>query len=672
MSPASLRNPALRRAFRRLTGGGAAVAIVLAAGVLSRAQSPPPPPAGAAPSSEETPTAAGPEAGVPSFLKGVDLALPSQDAFRSWPPAEILEHRFWFPWVVPSFRKAQLFDRPVLFVMLTPWSRGSQRFFREVLGEPRVARTVNESFIAVLVDADRRPDIRERYQTGTWPVTALLLPDGAPMLSRANPRGVEMPITAGSVSPDMMLFLLTEGRTYYDRQAASLRESAATWVAREAHEETATRGTVDDAASDQVARWLVGNYDREAGGFGVAAKFLVPGLEEYAAIRAARGQADLLEATRGTISKMLQSPLYDARDGGLHRLSAAPSWGDIQYEKMLEVNAQLARELVFAVRSGGSPELRKALADTSRFIVRVLGRPGGGFYLGQSADPGSQDGGGYWKSPAAEGHAPPIDRLVLAGPNALAGAALLRAGAILEDESLERAGREAVDLVLERSVKPGRGAEHILDVEPDGRRYLETQAAVAFGLVDAYESTGTPRYLEAAKDVVEFARHNLLTPGEATLRDSLPDAMPVGLLANPRHPMRDNAMLARAMVRINALGAADDYREQAASILGGFTGSPTAYAVYGTLLALAVEETLQPPLVVRIESRAGDPKAEALRRAALRLSWPWTVVSTAEKAKGGAVAIASWRGASRRAEDPGTLEREVRELTAAPAAETKR
>src|SRR6185436_11935980 len=117
----------------------------------------------------------------------------------------------------------------------------------------------------------------------------------------------------------------------------------------------------------------------------------------------------------------------------------------------------------------------------------------------------SPDGGRYWTAEADRGSPPPVDRLVLSGANALAGAALLRAAAWLGDPAAASAGRSALDMVLERAYARGRGVDHVIEPRPESRRFLVTQADVAFGLVDAYETTGEARYLTAARDIVDFS-----------------------------------------------------------------------------------------------------------------------------------------------------------------------
>ncbi len=44
--------------------------------------------------------------------------------------------------------------------------------------DPEVIRLINENFIPVRVDNDRRPEINRRYNQGGWPSTVFLEPHG--------------------------------------------------------------------------------------------------------------------------------------------------------------------------------------------------------------------------------------------------------------------------------------------------------------------------------------------------------------------------------------------------------------------------------------------------------------------------------------------------------------
>ncbi len=615
---------------------------------------------------EDAPATAPQAAQLDAHLKGVDLARPAQIAFRFWPPPEIVERLYRLPWTSMSFRRAALFRRPIFMVMTVSWNRLSQRMVQETLADPKVLRAVNDGYVTVLVSADRRPDIRERYQTGTWPVAAFLLPDGNPILSQANPQGVALPITFGFVEPDRMLFFLEQGQIYWAKWSNLLLGVGEIWAGREGGiAEPRQEGKVAEEASDALTRWLLGNFDAQNGGFEAAPKFVIGGLAEYAALREARLVPALAKPAATTLEKLVQGPLYDRREGGVHRLAAVPNWRLIQYEKMLEGNAELVRDLTFALRRMESEDLRAALRDTSRFVTTVLARPGGGFYLAQGPDPTTLDGGGYWNAAERPKESPPVERLVLAGPNAMAGAALLRAGAHLGEEALMQAGRQALDLVLERGYQAGRGVGHVLEPFPEPFRFLWSQADAAFALTDAYESTGDPRYLKAARDIADFCVNNLLVKGEQAFRDRLADAVPIGLLANPRHPATANARLARAMVRLALHGQGEAYRDRARAVLETYVGDLVAYKTHGVELALGVEELIRDPLVIRIEGDPRNPATQALRKAALGAGWPWTLVSTGG-AEGAPAAHLAYGDVQRRVTDPESLRREALAMTPHP------
>ena len=600
-----------------------------------------------------------------SYLQGLDLELPAQEAFRGWPPRQLVERPYWLPWSWLSLQRASLFNRPIFLVLTVDSARASKRLIDEVLSDPRVLRTLNAGYVSIMVNADLRPDLRERYQTGAWPSVAFLLPNGKPLLSQANDLGLARPITTTAVDAETMLFLLREGTVYWNRRSDLLMQVGEDWARREGPTEP-LRGTVDAAASQWMTDWLLANADRSDGGFGAVPKHVLPGLEEYAGLRRSRGLDDLSEQSRITLERLVASPLFDAREGGVHRIATQPSFTGIEYEKMLAGNAALLRELTFALRARDSEPLREALAATGRFLLSVLARPGGGFYLAQRADPASPDGGGYWNAPAGEAVAPALDKAVLAGPNAVAGAALMRAGLYLGDEGMRRAGRAALELVFERALLPGGSVRHAIEPAPSARAYLVSQADVALAFADAYETTGEARYLVAAQTVADFARANLHDPYGGGLRDHVADPVPLGLLGNPRRPLRPNVRLARAMLRLSAHGMGQHYREDAMKILFSFAGDLAAFRTHGIEAALAIEEAISEPLLIRLSGAPSDPASARFRRAAINSPWPWLLIQTGAVADDPVAGVElRWNGARREVAEPEAVHEAIRDLIAA-------
>jgi uncharacterized protein YyaL (SSP411 family) len=602
---------------------------------------------------------------LPPYLKGIDLNVPAQWAFITWPSKELQERAYWLPWSALSLQRAILLNQPIFLLVTVPWNRAAQQMASGALADPLVLRTLNHDYMSLLVSADRRPDIYARYGTGNWPAISLLLPNASPMLSQANEQGKALPISIGPTTAKNVLFNLSEGRKYFDKWQDVLQGVSQVYEKRVDLEELKS-GAVNAKAIDPVVRWLLGNVDAKNGGFGPAPKYVLPGLMEWAFLRDDQGRPSLLDPARNTLKKMAASPLYDARDGGFHRMAVAPDWGGIQYEKMLESNVEMIRELVFALREGDDPALRDALRTTVRFVTTVLARPSEGFYLAQIADPTSADGGGYWQAATSNNaKAPPVDKLVLAGPNAMAGASLLRAGALLNDSALEAQGRAALDLILARAVIAGRGTEHVIESEDERGRYLVTQSKVALALEDAYEATGDPRYLAGAKDVATFVRNNLKVGDETAFRDHLPATPEFGLLDMPLRPMQDNARFARALVRLAAQGVEDDGRAVAEQILGSYAGDLAIHGVRAIEPGLAIDEFLTDPLVVSIDGPVDDPQTRALRRAALNLNHGWVVIKTGPGS--GPAATLTARGTTRRVTDPAALAGQLKALVKATA-----
>ena len=108
----------------------------------------------------------------------LDLDVPAQHAFRDWPPVALRERPYWLPWSREVFQRATLFGEPVFFLLTVNWNRAAQQLEQATLADRDVLRLINSRYVSLKVNADLRPDIRERYQTGVWPAVAFLLPNG--------------------------------------------------------------------------------------------------------------------------------------------------------------------------------------------------------------------------------------------------------------------------------------------------------------------------------------------------------------------------------------------------------------------------------------------------------------------------------------------------------------
>ena len=84
----------------------------------------------------------------------------------------------WLEWSAEAFGRAATARKPVLLSLVTAWSDECATMDVSTYSHPDVESLVADRFIAIHVDADRRPDINERYNLGGWPTTVFLTDRG--------------------------------------------------------------------------------------------------------------------------------------------------------------------------------------------------------------------------------------------------------------------------------------------------------------------------------------------------------------------------------------------------------------------------------------------------------------------------------------------------------------
>src|SRR5688500_4204667 len=87
----------------------------------------------------------------------------------------------WLAWGADAFARASRERKPVLLSITAAWCRACDEMDRTTYADTAVAALIRDRFVPVRVDADRRPDINERYNLGGWPTTAFLTADAGLM-----------------------------------------------------------------------------------------------------------------------------------------------------------------------------------------------------------------------------------------------------------------------------------------------------------------------------------------------------------------------------------------------------------------------------------------------------------------------------------------------------------
>lgn len=299
----------------------------------------------------------------------------------------------WYPWGEAAFRKAKEENKPVLLSIGYSTCHWCHVMAQESFADEQVAGLLNESFVAIKVDREERPDIDAIYMrvcqgmtgSGGWPLTILMTPEQAPFF-------------AGTYLPKSAFYhLLQETKKIWKENPDGLWRTGrqlVNWLRQPAAESD----MVDPKALwEQAVSWFEAAYDRRWGGSLPAPKFpsahMLSFLLRYAQKEKAENGAAIREMVDQTLQKMAQGGIHDHIGGGFSRYSTDEKWLMPHFEKTLYDNALLA----MAYSEAGYDELARQTLD---YLLRELRHEEGGFYCGQDADSQGQEGLFYlWSKP---------------------------------------------------------------------------------------------------------------------------------------------------------------------------------------------------------------------------------------------------------------------------------
>ena len=442
-----------------------------------------------------------------------------------------------------AFEAAQKEGKPLFLLISAVWCYWCRYFEQQVLADAEVSKYLNQHYVSVFVDHDRRPDLVRKYARGL-PMIVLFAPDGrmrqsfAGVLKRDDFLSVVKHVAASpslptETGPVAVLNPAPLSPKTYQR----LREGMLTFVAE--------------------------NLDTAYGGFGAGDKYpqarlLALLLELYRATNDRR----YLVAVEKSLDGILGA-LYDRVDGGFFRYAEGREWRTPHYEKLLHVNAALAAVFGEAHRVTGNSRYREAADGTAAYLLRSLyDTTDGGFYSSQSADPA------YYHLSTRERQAarqPPVNRDKITAWNAEAAMALLALSQSSGRKDLRDTALRTLEFVRATLIGD-KGAFHLYDPRT-GRRYgegqVEANAWAALGLLEGYRSARVEAHRQAAEQVLRFAVAELFDAGRGAFSEdkSLPP------------PLDANGVMAEALLRAQQVGPRGDYLDVARRVLVTFGGT---------------------------------------------------------------------------------------------------
>ncbi len=496
----------------------------------------------------------------------------------------------WREWEPEAFSEAETEGKLIFLDISATWCHWCHVLDKTSLSDPRIVRLLNDSFVPIRVDTDRRPDINGRYNQGGWPTTAVLLPDGR-LLTGAT-----------YLPPDSLFEVLSRCTDFYRRDRIGIeRYLAETAVpsAPSAYEGRSASATPDGPRPEDlslVKHSVLAHYDPLHPGFFREPKFLVPEILSF--LR----DAWVLEGNRETediflkvLRAMGSSAVFDAVEGGFFRYATRRDWTEPHYEKLLADNAEMLSLYASAYERTGEDYFAGIAGKTARFLFSRLRDPRtGAFFSSQDADEEyyRQDAEGRSRRPA-----PSIDRTVISEYNGRAISGLVSAHRAFRGGLEIPAGKGMTFLSI--AVHLGEFLRaNLWDREEGQIRYCEDGAAesghladnvsVAEAYLDLWEAAGREEYLAWAGEILDGSVRRFFSPKASGFLDLRLRAGDPGPLDLPLVPFSLNARMACALARYSREADRTDLLAVVDMTLKGlsaeFVGRAAFCAPYGSAL----------------------------------------------------------------------------------------
>ncbi|MBI4214694.1 thioredoxin domain-containing protein [archaeon] len=495
----------------------------------------------------------------------------------------------WREWSRSAFDEARTAGKPILLSISATWCHWCHRMDKDNYEDAETTKLVNDLYVPVRVDTDRRPDVNERYNQGGWPSTAFLDAEG-----RVIAGGTYIPPATFKQALRRIAQELQEsssGRLRVERVERVTEKPATKPLETAAAMSPAAAMGLEEVVPQEI-RLLSSSFDDLFGGFGNAPKFPAPYAVELALLAWRKtGKAEYELIARKTLDGMLN--IFDSKDGGFFRYATRREWIAPHYEKMLETNAQMLRLYSLAYFLTQNKEYELAAKDTSKFIEENLF--GKAFYASMNSEEE------YYQTEDRKRMQPPsVDQTYFADMNGLAAYCFLDATNWLGNSRLKGVAYKAIDNCLQSLVDINGKVTHFKGSQLNG--LLADQAWLSIACLRAFEQDAPQRtrYLNSARHIIEWTLENLDSKG-AFYGD-------LGLEIGQERtkPMDSNAVFCNALFKLAHIDRREALFQKARLALEEYAGTFTLYGPNASGYALSVYGLLNNFEITLVDIGAGE------------------------------------------------------------------
>ncbi len=519
----------------------------------------------------------------------------------------------WHEYNQETFDLAKKEDKPLFMLITAVWCYWCHVFRDETLHQPEAVDYINNNFIPVFVDADKRQDLTRQYLAGGWPSTVIFSPDGKEV-SRINGH-IKKQDLLNYLEKIVKFFETNELPSNYSKQQLVLRT----------YKVIPGRAELQQLA-DGLPYIFLQSYDSRYGGFGTGQKFPSAAAWDYMIYSYEKNRnKDFFNATINTLehiynynyiddwSKPLDlgdfngvrkydeerkfQGIYDPVEGGFFRYATRRDWSIPHYEKILDVNAELIKLYLHAYNITKNPKYREIAEKSLQYVVNNLyDKESGGFY-------GSQDAGHeiYYRQKPEERlqnskePKPRIDKTKYSDLNAPMIVTFFYASDILSNNTYKDIAIKSTDFFKDKMLTEN-GILHFYDdkgAQLNG--ILLDNAYMSLTFSYAYGKTGDDAYKYASLKLTDFALKRLYDgkTGAFFERNSTDKHYYAGdqyFLGDVQYS--GNSVMALALAQAYELKSNERYLDASNSIVGYFIQGLGDFD-NAAIQALAAESILQ-------------------------------------------------------------------------------
>lgn len=439
----------------------------------------------------------------------------------------------WYPWGEEAFQKARGEDKPIFLSIGYATCHWCHVMAHESFEDEEVARLLNQSYVAIKVDREERPDIDQVYMSvcqtltgqGGWPLSIFMDSEGKPFFA-----GTYFP-KKSRLGMSGFLELLTQiGNLWKSNRERILQAAGETTQAIQGRTEPGsapsplTRQTLE-LGQQQLAK----AFDPVWGGFGAAPKFPTP---HHLTFLLRMFKRNLGNQTRSMIEKTLEAMrfggVFDQIGWGFHRYSVDEKWLAPHFEKMLYDQALQAMAYTEAFQAFKGPLYARVTREIFSYVLRDMQSPEGGFYSAEDADSEGREGLFYlWT--------PPQIREILGPDQAELFCRfydITAEGNFEEGRSIPHISTPPEEFALREKIRPGEletlingSRERLLLARNDRIHPLKDDKILTAwnglmiaALAKGSQALGDPAYGLAAKRAADFILEEMRTPSGGLFR----------------------------------------------------------------------------------------------------------------------------------------------------------